>query len=45
MKVAALSVVSDLNDKISSLSEDRNTLEREAAKMQVRWWNVVKICT
>ena len=33
-KVAALSVVSDLNDKIGSLSEDRNALEREVAKMQ-----------
>ena len=34
LKVAALSVVSDLNDKIGSLSEDRNALEREIAKMQ-----------
>ena len=34
MQVAALSVVSDLNDKIGSLSEDRNALEREVAKMQ-----------
>ena len=32
--MAALSVVSDLNDKIGSLSEDRNALEREVAKMQ-----------
>jgi chromosome segregation ATPase len=33
-KVAALSVVSDLNDKMGLLSEDRNVLERETAKMQ-----------
>ena len=33
-KAAATSVVSDLNDKISSLTEDRNLLERETAKLQ-----------
>lgn len=33
-KTAAQSVVSDLNDKIGSLTEDRNLLEREMAKMQ-----------
>ena len=33
-KAAATSVVSDLNDKISALTEDRNLLERETAKLQ-----------
>ena len=27
-------MVSDLNDKVCSLSEDRNALEQEVAKMQ-----------
>lgn len=31
---AAQSVVGDLNDKIASLAEDRNLLEREIAKLQ-----------
>lgn len=31
---ATQSVVSDLNDKISSLTDDRNLLERETAKLQ-----------
>ena len=33
-KTAAQSVVSDLNEKLSSLQEDRNLLEREIAKLQ-----------
>ncbi len=32
-KAAALSAVSDLNDKVASLTEDRNLLERETAKL------------
>ena len=33
-KSAAESTVSDLNEKLSALSEDRNLLERELAKQQ-----------
>ncbi len=33
-RAAAQAAVSDLNDKVASLTEDRNLLERETAKLQ-----------